>query len=288
MEGKRNIVWLASFPKSGNTWMRMFLHAIKTGCDSLENFDDLEGSNGIASARHIMDEALGCSSSDMPDIKIQRLRSEIYRVYSNDFEGVSILKVHDAAFHRGILTFPKDVTKKVIYIVRNPFDMVASYANHMSCSIANSLSSLCDGKGKLASNKHGLDSQVQQYMGSWSDHYHSWKNLYRDNIEIVRYEDMLNNSFATFERVVRSLGWTHDSAAIEKAIRVSDFKNLRALEEEHGFREKAPKTKQFFRQGKTGAWRNEITAEQAAILVARHFYTLLELEYIDANGDILV
>ncbi|MCX6183279.1 MAG: sulfotransferase domain-containing protein [Bacteroidetes bacterium] len=288
MQGKNNIIWLTSYPKSGNTWMRMFLHALKTGCDHVENFEQIEGSDGIASSRSLLDELLGIYTSDMVDIEIQKLRADAYRLYSSELTEEIIVKVHDAAFHGGILTFPKEVTKKVIYIVRNPFDMVASYANHMGSSIEKSVQSLCDGNGFLAGNKKKLNNQVTQYMGSWSDHYNSWKNLYRENIEVIRYEDMLNDSFATFNKVVKCIGWEKTNEEIEKAISVSDFKNLRSVEEQAGFREKPKETKHFFRQGKSGQWKNEITPEQAKTLVDRHFYTLLELNYIDAAGNILV
>lgn len=268
--------------------MRMFLHALKTGCDHVENFEQIEGSDGIASSRSLLDELLGIYTSDMVDIEIQKLRADAYRLYSSELTEEIIVKVHDAAFHGGILTFPKEVTKKVIYIVRNPFDMVASYANHMGSSIEKSVQSLCDGNGFLAGNKKKLNNQVTQYMGSWSDHYNSWKNLYRENIEVIRYEDMLNDSFATFNKVVKCIGWEKTNEEIEKAISVSDFKNLRSVEEQAGFREKPKETKHFFRQGKSGQWKNEITPEQAKTLVDRHFYTLLELNYIDAAGNILV
>jgi hypothetical protein len=288
MKGKNNIIWLTSYPKSGNTWMRMFLHALKTDCDKIENFDEIEGSNGIASGRGLIDENLGIYTSDLPDIEIQKLRAAAYRYLSSQLEEEIIVKVHDAAFHHGIITFPKEVTKKVIFIIRNPFDMVASYANHMGVSIEKSVESLCSGKGYLAGNKIKLNNQVTQYMGSWSDHYNSWKNYYRDNIEIVRYEDMLNNSFATFKKVSEVIGWQKSDIQIEKAIRVSDFKNLRSVEEEKGFKEKPKETKHFFRQGRSGQWKSEITMEQAQMLIDRHFYTLLELGYVDAKGNILV
>lgn len=268
--------------------MRLFLHALKTGCDKIETLDVINGTDGIASSRAILDNLLGVYTSDMPDLEIQKLRADAYRIQSCELTEEIIVKVHDAAFHAGYLTFPKDVTKKVIYIVRNPFDMAASYANHMGSTIDHAVLALCDGNGFLAPNKKKLTSQVTQYMGSWSDHYNSWKNYYRSDMTVVRYEDMLHHSFATFKRVVDVLGWEKSDTDIEKAIRVSDFKNLRSVEESSGFKEKPSGTRQFFRQGKSGQWKNEITIAQAQLLVDRHFYTLLEHGYIDEHGNILI
>lgn len=285
---QKKIIWLTSYPKSGNTWMRLFLHALHTGSSELQNLDEIEATNGIASSRALIDNNLGVYTSDMPDLDVQKLRGEAYKYWSSTLTEEVIVKVHDAAFHRGIITFPKEVTKKVIFIVRNPFDMVASYANHMGCDIPSAVWMLCDGENALAKSKRKLGSQVTQYMGSWSDYYNSWKNLYREEMIVIRYEDMKHNALNTFRKVVDVLRWNKSDEDILKALEASKFDKLKNLESDKGFKEKPTKTKEFFRKGQTGGWRNEITAEQAQLLVDRHFYTLLELGYIDVKGEILV
>ncbi|MFZ9847237.1 MAG: sulfotransferase domain-containing protein [Flavobacteriales bacterium] len=285
---QKKIIWLTSYPKSGNTWMRLFLHALHTGSSELQNLDEIEATNGIASSRALIDSNLGVYTSDMPDLDVQKARSEAYKYWSSTLKEDVIVKVHDAAFHRGIITFPREVTRKVIFIVRNPFDVVDSYANHMGCDIKAAVWMLCDGNNMLAKSKGRLTSQVAQYMGSWSDFYNSWKNLYRDDMLVVRFEDMKHDSLNTFRKVVDTLGWVKTDDDILKAIEASKFDKVKSLESNKGFREKPPKTEAFFRKGQTGGWSNEISAEQAQILVDRHFYTLLELGYIDKNGKILV
>lgn len=285
---QKRIIWLTSYPKSGNTWMRLFLHALHTGSSELLNLEDIEATSGIASSRALIDNNLGVYTSDMPDLDVQKLRGEAYKYWSSVLTDDVIVKVHDAAFHRGIVTFPKEVTKKVIFIVRNPFDMVASYANHMGCDIKMAVWMLCDGNNTLAKSKNRLGTQVSQYMGSWSDYYNSWKNLYRDEMIVARYEDMKHDSLNTFRKVVDTLGWNKTDEDILKALEASKFDKVKSLENDKGFKEKPPKTEAFFRKGQTGGWKNEITAEQAQILVDRHFYTLLELGYIDEKGVILV
>ena len=285
---QKRIIWLTSYPKSGNTWMRLFLQALHTGGSELENLEEIEATNGIASSRALIDSNLGVYTSDMPDIEVQRLRGEAYRFWSSQLTEDVIVKVHDAAFHRGVITFPKEVTKKVIFIVRNPFDMVASYANHMGCDIETSVMMLCDGNNTLAKSKKSLSTQVAQYMGSWSDFYNSWKNLYRVDMVVIRYEDMKHDSLNTFRKVVNALELNKTDEEIQKAIEATKFDKVKKVEQEKGFKEKPTKTKEFFRKGQTGGWRTEITEEQAQILVDRHFYTLLELGYIDDKGKILV
>ena len=284
----KKIIWLASYPKSGNTWVRIFLHALHKGSDDIDDLESIEATNGIASARGMMDEQLGIDSSELPDYDIQKLRPLIYKQLAKESDKDLIIKTHDAAFHGGIMTFPKDATKKVILIVRNPFDMVASYANHMSCSIEHAVLSLCNGKSTLAKSKRKFGSQIQQYMGSWSDFYNSWKNTYREEVVVIKYEDLKQNGFQTFKKIVSAIGWEKTDEQIQKAIDAVDFNKLKKMETEKGFKERPDKTESFFRSGQLGGWKNEISKEQANYLLDRHFYTLLELKYIDNEGNILI
>ena len=133
-----------------------------------------------------------------------------------------------------------------------------------------------------------LNNQLTQYMGSWSDFYNSWKNAYRNDLHIVKYEDLKNNPLETFTKIVEILNWNYSKEQIIAAIQAVEFDKLKNLEDKKGFKEKPTHTKNFFRKGEVGGWRNEITTEQANLLINRHFYTLLELGYIDENGNILV
>ena len=125
MVNLKKFIWLVSYPKSGNTWVRLFLHALQNNA-SLESLNKIDSTNGIASSRFIADEYLGVESSELPDKIIQTLRPQIFVKWAENLQDDAIVKVHDAAFHNGTFTFPKEVTKNIILIVRNPFDMAAS------------------------------------------------------------------------------------------------------------------------------------------------------------------
>jgi transposase len=287
MVNLKKFIWLVSYPKSGNTWVRLFLHALQNNA-SLESLNKIDSTNGIASSRFIADEYLGVESSELPDKIIQTLRPQIFVKWAENLQDDAIVKVHDAAFHNGTFTFPKEVTKNIILIVRNPFDMAASYANHMQISIEKAIVALCNGHNSLAKNNKKLNNQLTQYMGSWSDFYNSWKNAYRNDLHIVKYEDLKNNPLETFTKIVEILNWNYSKEQRSAAIQAVEFDKLKNLEDKKGFKEKPTHTKNFFRKGEVGGWRNEITTEQANLLINRHFYTLLELGYIDENGNILV
>lgn len=286
MENLKKFIWLVSYPKSGNTWVRLFLEALQND-GAIESLK-ISSTQGIASSRAIIEDYLGVETSDLPDVEIQKLRPQVFKLWAKDIQNEAIVKVHDATFHQGIFTFPQEITKKAIFIVRNPFDMVASYANHMSYSIDRSVYALCNGNNSLAKNTKGLNNQVCQFMGSWSDFYNSWKNVYKNDLFIVKFEDMKLNPLKAFSEIVKEIGWDYSTEQIQKAIEAVEFDKIKNLENKSGFKEKPTNVKNFFRKGEVGNWRNEINKEHADLLINRHFYTLLELNYIDNNGNILV
>ncbi len=77
--GARRIVWLASYPKSGNTWMRAFLSNYLADGDKPVDINSLDTGGPIASARTIFDEAVGVEASDLTQDEIERYRPRVYR-----------------------------------------------------------------------------------------------------------------------------------------------------------------------------------------------------------------
>lgn len=287
MKTNPKIIWLASYPKSGNTWTRLFLHALKTGA-AIQDLSELEATEGISSSASQLENCFGIDIDDIPNHLVQKHRSEAYKVWNKLLQQETIIKSHDTPFHDGLRIIPKAATKKVILLVRNPFDQVASYANHNSCSMQLALQALCNGSHKIAVSKRKFNKQVTQHVGSWSSFYLSWKNAMSDKLAVFRYEDLMENSFETFSRMVDFLDWDFTAEAIQKAIDDTKFDKIKKIEEEKGFKERPKNTSAFFRSGKVGNWRNEITQEMAEHLIDCHYQTLLELGYIDNQRNILI
>ena len=116
-----NIVWIASYPKSGNTWVRVFLHHLLTPDAGTEGFPDLSNIP-IASNRTLIDEHLGLKSSHLTESETQELRPEVYEKISRDTADISMMKVHDAfgQTEGGKWIFPAKSSLGAIYILRNP------------------------------------------------------------------------------------------------------------------------------------------------------------------------
>src|SRR6056297_2681752 len=117
----KNIVWLASYPKSGNTWFRVFLSNLFSESPEPASINDLHHTP-IASARQPFDEATGLPSSDMTFEEVDRLRPEVYRYQAKEAGELQFRKVHDAYTYLedGSPLFPPDVSKAAIYFIRNP------------------------------------------------------------------------------------------------------------------------------------------------------------------------
>jgi len=102
---------------------------------------------------------------------------------------------------------------------------------------------------------------------------------------VIRYEDMLADPMATFTQAARFLQLPTDPARVEKAVRFSDFKVLSQQEAEKGFKERPGKTERFFRQGKSGGWRDRLTAAQVDRIVADHGAVMRRFGYLDEAGN---
>jgi len=279
------IYWLASYPKSGNTWFRAFLQNLLMDGEEPVPINALR-TGSIASARGWIDDILGFDSADMPNDDLDRLRPEVYK-WSLRSDELEYHKIHDAYTLTidGEPLVSKEATKGAIYLVRNPLDVASSFANHMNSTVDQAIIRMGQKDMGFCRSEKRLTSQTRQKLFSWSGHVLSWLDAPGVNVEIVRYEDMLQDSFATFTRAAKFLKLSEDSGKVEKAIKFSNFKLLRKQEDEDGFNEKPPKTENFFRKGKSGGWRDELNGKQIKQVISDHGEVMHRLGYLDKAGD---
>ena len=285
---QQKIIWLCSYPKSGNTWMRLFLNALSNKIDHLGEIDSLIGGDAIAASKLLLNDSLGVDTEDLSTDDIQKVRSQAYQYWSSVLKDNTFMKVHDAAYYRGLLLFPYNGTNKVIFIVRNPFDIAVSVSHYLNISIQQSVDAICDEELLVVDRVNGFKSLVPQYLGSWSSHYFSWKTAYGSNMLLIRYEDMLQDGITAFTKVVDYLDWHKSESEIQNAIEICSFSNLQKVEKVSGFKEKPKSSQMFFRKGRVGDWRNYLTEEQTQQIIKANFTLLRELNYIDVRGEIVV
>jgi aryl sulfotransferase len=276
------IFWLASYPKSGNTWLRVLLTNYRRNGDMPADINKLDG-GPIASARVWFDEWAGVESSALDDRIIERLRPEVYRCMLRETPDELYMKVHDAwsCTDRDEALFPADVTAGVIYILRSPLDLAASCAHHWGVTVAQAVENLCDPEFTLARSLGGLADQLRQRLRSWSGHVTSWLNESGLRHHLVRYEDLQRDPEQVFGEVVRFCGLPYDNARLRKAVLFSDFSELQRQEQTQGFRERsAQATGPFFRRGRVGTWREELSVELAQRLIETHGETMRRFGYL--------
>ncbi len=282
----RGLVWLASYPKSGNTWMRAFLTNYQRNSDKPADINHLD--NGpIASARELFDDEVGVEASDLTLDEIDRLRPLVYTQYARSMETLEFLKIHDAytLTSRGEPMIPPQATHATLYILRNPLDVAISYSHHSHCTIDQSIQFMADDDHSLVGSKRRLNNQLRQILLTWSGHVLSWVDAPNMKVHVVRYEDMKKDPFAAFGAVVRVVGLPYDEERLRKAIEFSSFDTLKKQEQEHGFREKMPMAESFFREGKSGGWRAKLTAEQVQAVVSAHAAVMRRFGYLDETGS---
>ena len=274
--GRRRLVWLASYPKSGNTWTRVLLANFLSTSDGAVSINRIgDGLPSVMpSSRGQFDELAGIPSSDCTDDEADGLRPGVYRAHAAHAEqdGTRLfVKVHDA-FHdtpAGEPVFPEDVTVGAIYLLRNPLDVAVSWTFHVGrTDVARGVARVNDPEAALG----GYGSlQMRQRLFDWSRHVESWLGAPFPVLR-VRYEDLLADTAGQLARMARflALDGAADERRLRRAVAFADFTRLRKNEETEGFRERAPATRRFFRSGKAGDWRRYLTAVQVRGVVETH------------------
>lgn len=266
-----NIIWIASYPKSGNTWFRMFLTALRA--DEGEDVDINEPTpTPIASSRAILDKALGIESSNLTDEEVRRLRPLAYEtMFSQEADEPVFMKVHDAWT---LLDDGRPVLGAVggaaLYIIRNPLDVAVSNANFNGTDIDKSIARMADPENRLAKSGKRLLEQLPQRLLSWSEHVLSWVDRSGLPVHVLRYEDMSQAPLESFAAAARFAGLDDSPERVARAVEACAFEKLSRQEADKGFKEKSLKQERFFRKGIVGDWRNTLTQQQVERIIAEH------------------
>jgi aryl sulfotransferase len=281
MEDLKKIVWLASYPKSGNTWFRAFLSALLNPENSEVDINNMHLTT-IASSRQLFDELVGVPSADLTPEEINRLRPFVYRHNALVSDEVIYQKVHDAytLLSDGQPLFPTDITKAVIYFIRNPLDIVVSFSYHLSTSIDKTIAIMNNPEYAFCQRTDKLNNQLRQCLSNWSGHVKSWVDNSGLRILVIRYEDMHNSPVDTFSRAVSFIGINNSPEKIEIALEQASFNRLRQQEIEKGFCEKSTGSSSFFRKGIVGDWKNTLTKEQVNRVIEMHGNMMKRFGYV--------
>jgi aryl sulfotransferase len=279
------IVWLASFPKSGNTWTRIFLTNYQRNSEVPADINDLEPTP-ISAARVKIEDALGIDLADLTADEIDVLRPAAYRRMAAAAVETQFMKVHDG-YYANMRGEPLlSGARAVVYIVRNPLDVCVSWAKHSGITLESSVEFLCSPAANVGSSDRAIAEQLRQHVGGWTGHVRSWTEQRDMPVHVMRYEDMLRDPHAAFGDMLRFVGVDVETERLNRAVRHSSFDELKKQEKEKGFREAMKQGESgFFGSGRSGGWRTKLSAEHAEALVRAHADTMRAFGYeSDCSG----
>ncbi len=262
MNDLHRIIWLASYPKSGNTWMRTLLahYFMPKGSVDLNRLNEFTLGD-VRRDFYVRASRGKFHGEDLDDWL--KYRVQALRLMAASKNGHHFVKTHCAPivlYETELL--PSEVTAAGIYIMRNPFDVAPSFARHMSCDIDEAIERMMNPSNVMHSTKG-----MYEAIGAWGDHVNSWTTVNGLSSYIIRYEDMLAKTGPTVRQLLEKfLKVKVDKPKLAHAIKATSFESLKKQEEEHGFRERPEGMKSFFAKGKAGGWKEELTPEQVGTL----------------------
>jgi len=259
------IIWLVSYPKSGNTWVRSLLSAYYYSKNGNFNFELLKNIDVYPQQKYF-------------DIKIDK-PGEINSYWDISQEKIiskkkiKILKTHNSLLALNGKKFTKpQYTIGIVYIVRDPRNVITSLKNHYDLGYEQSLDFMLNEKKYIYDIREKNDYADFHFLSSWSNHYKSWINNNLFKKMVIKYEDLENDTFKTLKNLIiyiNSLFEVNekiDEIKINNCIKTTNFEILKNKEKKEGFSEnvyskKINKKIDFFHLGPKNKWEKVVPKE---------------------------
>ena len=252
------IIWLASYPKSGNTWVRLFLNSLVFTPDAIVNINDIRLEQ-FPTRKYFKN-----ITNNVDDLTEFIQNCNYAQSKLNLDNKIKFFKTHNGLWKIGQHRFTdNENTLGVIHIVRDPRNVVTSIKNHYNYqTYEEALDFIKDENkilGKIGSEK---EEDLPTIVSSWKLHYKSWKNLggLESKYILIKYEDLIKDPVREFTRITSFIEKISkikfDEKNILKAIENTKFDNLKKQEELKGFKESPKNSVKFFYLGPKNDWQN--------------------------------
>ena len=283
------IVWLASYPKSGNTLLRSMLAAYFFSKDGIFDFQLIQNISQFPTIR--LFENLGIDIRNEKEVIKNYIRVQ---ERFNKKNSIQFLKTHSYLFNIDNNAFT-DLNNSLgsIYIVRDPRNVVTSWSKFANVSIqkaADTLMNITQFGGEL-NVKEGTERSIV-HMGTWNGNYQSWKSFkYQNRYLLIKYEDLINNRKENFLKVLKfifklqKIKFNLNKSKFDNVVETTDFEKLKKLEKEKGFSE-AKTNKQtgekipFFNLGPKNDWKTMLDPEVRIKIEKAFQKEIKELNYL--------
>lgn len=224
------ITWLASFPKSGNTWVRLLVSAYLTGGDTINWLPFATSQNDIKFQDYQSVAAAPLTVLD--PLSVVALRPAVLDRYR--FQNWHLMKTHNARVRvNGVDLIPPYITDRAVYLIRDPRDVVPSYAAHVEESLEHALEFCTNDRACMYDD---FAPSLAHYTSDWSTNVWSWTEK-DDKIDtlVVRYEDLVEDTEGKLTEILEYLGFNVDGDRVRHAVEVMQFDRCQEIEKREGF-----------------------------------------------------
>jgi hypothetical protein len=272
------IVWLASYPKSGNTLLRSILSTYFYSSDGIYDFNYTYLIEQFPTRKHF--EKFGIDSTN--EQLVFKNFIKVQEMINSENKKIKFLKTHSQYFHNGDFKFTNGQNSLcAIYIVRDPRNVVTSFSKFKSLTVEKTADFMINGTG---------DGLV--WTNNWSVNYQSWKIFKEyERYLLIKYEDLISKPDKTFLKIleyIHKLNKTNfvlDKKKFENVVKTTSFENMQNLEKEKGFSEswvdeKTGKKIPFFYLGPKNDWRNKLDTKIVEKLEKAFKLEMEELAYL--------
>ena len=258
-------IWLASYPKSGNTLVRALLSSYFFSKDGVFNFKLIKNIKQFPNAG--LFENLGIDIENDKEVVKNYIKVQ---ESINQKNSIQFLKTHSYLFNIDNNPFTDlNNTLGAIYIVRDPRNVVTSNAHHYNISIEESLLRMTSSVhyGGDIKSKHEAD-RAKVYLGSWSSNFNSWKSFEPvGKYLLIKYEELISNREETLLKILKyihklkKINFVPDNKKLKNVLESTTFEKMKSEEEKEGFSESRTNLKTnekipFFNLGPKNKWQN--------------------------------
>lgn len=275
MTSNQSILWLASYPKSGNTWIRAFLSRLLFKANHINHLQI-----PIYSSKAFIEQEADIDISELTNEYLHKIRLSVYADKAKQMQHFPV-KIHDKfepmLYNMPFLPF--EASRIVLYIIRNPFDIAVSFSRHLGKSIDETIEIMNQPAYTLASNTQKYQIQMPQPLGTWSQHVKSWIEQHQLPVFVVKYEDLLQSPEKFFAELLHYCQIPFSNEQLNDAINFTQFDNLKKQEQQYGFEEKSVHSTVFFHTGKSYYYRQFLTSQQIERIYQQHYDVIKQYGY---------
>jgi len=278
-------VWIASYMKSGNTWMRlMLMHLLSPGDDWTPDQAITVGTGPMPRSNIERDSLVDTSLLTAAEQDL--LRPRLFDAEVRAATDRCFFKSHDAyrLNGEGVPIHGESAGQAALYLVRDPRDIALSLASFWGWPVGQAVAFLNHPDADLQGIPKRFSQQIFQKPLDWSGHVSSWLDQKRVPTLLIRYEDLRGAPVRWLTRAVEFLGLRVSAAAIARAVELTDFDRLKRGEETHGFSERFRADTAFFRRAEPGESRALLDREQRWLIERSHGSVMERLGYLQEDG----